>query len=222
MDRAGEGERGKKISILPCPFPCASCTTTMSNSNGSTLPLKTVPVPLFPGGTSHRLINHSLTSNPSLPVLLWKWLVSLYVWAEKAEIPNFYNNIIYSKQSFLAGLIETTWCSPGNLPFVLHKLCKQNYAYGCTCIGQHLKEKGLWGTIRGSEMQNKPYKLKRPILLCMITSCQRSSYRSKGCNQSLSNGPFERLWCNPKKSTKVMKTHRSTKKYIKDKSSMFI
>lgn len=26
----------------------------------------------------------------------------------------------------------------------------------------------------------------------------------------------------PKKSTKVMKTHRSTKKYIKDKSSLFI
>ena len=134
----------------------------------------------------------------------------------------FYNNTIYSKQTFLAGLIESTWCSPGNLPFVLHKLCKQNYAYGCTCIGQHLKEKGFWGTIRGSEMQNKPYKLKRPILLCMITSCPRSSYRSKGCNQSLSNGPFERLWCNPKKSTKVMKTHRSTKKYIKDKSSLFI
>ena len=70
MDRAGEGERGKKISILPCPFPCALCTITMSNSNGSTLPLKTVPVPLFHGRTSHRLINHPLTSNPSLPVLL--------------------------------------------------------------------------------------------------------------------------------------------------------
>ena len=148
MDRAGEGERGKKISILPCPFPCASCTTTMSNSNGSTLPLKTVPVPLFHGRTSHRLINHPLTSNPSLPVLLWKWLVSLYVWAEKAEIPNFYNNIIYSKQTFLAGLIETTWCSliEESLNLFLFRVCKLSLLFLIWLTQNHENISVIWVT----------------------------------------------------------------------------
>ena len=49
-------------------------------------------------------------------------------------------------------LIQTTWCSPGNLPFVF-SLIMHTYARGCTCIRRNLKKKTVpWGTFTWSEM----------------------------------------------------------------------
>ena len=59
--------------------------------------------------------------------------------------------------------IQTTWCSPGNLPFVI-SLIMHTYARGCTCIRLHLKKKQFTGVqSRGLKWENKTYKLKRSI-----------------------------------------------------------
>ena len=47
--------------------------------------------------------------------------------------------------------IQNTWCSPGNLPFVV-SLIMHTHAYGRTCIRLHLKKTVHWGTITCSEM----------------------------------------------------------------------
>ena len=58
--------------------------------------------------------------------------------------------------------IQTTWYSPGNLPFVF-SLIMHTYTRGCMCVRRHLKETVFWGPITWSERENKTYKLKRAI-----------------------------------------------------------
>ena len=52
---------------------------------------------------------------------------------------------------------QTTWCSPGNLPFFF----SHTYERASTCIGRHLKKKTvLWGTITWSEMGQQNIQVK--------------------------------------------------------------
>ena len=51
-------------------------------------------------------------------------------------------------------LIQSTWCAPGNLRFVF-SLIMHTDARGYSCIGRHLKEAVLWGTIMWSKMGTK-------------------------------------------------------------------
>ena len=55
---------------------------------------------------------------------------------------------------------QTTWCSPGNLPFFF----SHTYERASTCIGRHLKKKQFSGVpSRGLKWDNKTYKLKCSI-----------------------------------------------------------
>ena len=77
-----------------------------------------------------------------------------------------FNSPVSNRPFYLACFvfpIQNTWCSPGNLPFVV-SLIMHTHAYGRTCIRLHLKKKQFTGVqSRVLKWENKTYKLKRSI-----------------------------------------------------------
>ena len=74
-----------------------------------------------------------------------------------------FNSPVSNRPSYLVCfvfLIQTTWCSPGNLPFVV-SLIMHTYARRCTCIKLHLKKTVHWGTITWSEMGKQNIQAKK-------------------------------------------------------------
>ena len=84
--------------------------------------------------------------------------------------------------------IQTTWCSPRNLPFVF-LLIMHSYARGCTCIRRHLEETVLWGTITWSEMGKQNIQAKKVYLMIQL-STELELLEIKGVGSNFSTSIF--------------------------------